>query len=714
MTESLFSANWFHVAQLKPRLREAVIIKRQHWRNQLWYLLIDEISGRQHRVNTSAYQFIGRCNGKLSVQQVWDSLLLEHEDHAPTQDEVVDLLINLNQFELIQNEQSTDIEGLFDRRNQRQKQKIKSYLNPLMIRLPLGDPNAWLKKLDRFAQIIFRPITFLLWLSLIMTATLIAGSEWHGILMHADQHMLSTRYLTLSFICFPVIKALHELSHGLAVRKWGGEVHEFGISFLVFIPAPYVDATAANSFQRKTQRMAVSAAGIILETTLAALALLVWINTQPSLLREIAFVTMVIGSVSTFLFNGNPLLKFDGYYVLSDFLDIPNLASRSQQYWQLKLKRFFSISKPPAMEIAEGEKKWLILYTPLSFLYRILIAIVISVWLGAKWFLLGLLAATYMGFSQLIRPIYKWANELIASGKPGKELTRIRRNLSIVGACLLLFFFIIPLPFSTVAPAVTWLPEQAQIRPEESGFIHELPIKNGELVSVGDLLAVIENPKLIKKRAQLLGVLDGLRADQFQYMINNPENAQNIHQKIQNVENELLHINEQIDHLKIFAQVDGKLVMPKQEDVLGAYVKRGQNMGYVFENTEIRIKAAIAEKDAYFVRNMTNNIHVWLVEHPEKKYPTKMLIETPAATRVLPSPALGDSAGGPFLTDLSDKDGTRLLEPIFIFDLKLMDSTIERIGGRAFVRFEHNPTPLATQLYQRANQLFLSKFEPSA
>jgi putative peptide zinc metalloprotease protein len=222
MTESLFSANWFHVAQLKPRLREAVIIKRQHWRNQLWYLLIDEISGRQHRVNTSAYQFIGRCNGKLSVQQVWDSLLLEHEDHAPTQDEVVDLLINLNQFELIQNEQSTDIEGLFDRRNQRQKQKIKSYLNPLMIRLPLGDPNAWLKKLDRFAQIIFRPITFLLWLSLIMTATLIAGSEWHGILMHADQHMLSTRYLTLSFICFPVIKALHELSHGLAVRKWGG------------------------------------------------------------------------------------------------------------------------------------------------------------------------------------------------------------------------------------------------------------------------------------------------------------------------------------------------------------------------------------------------------------------------------------------------------------------------------------------------------------
>ena len=713
MSESLFSTNWFHVAQLRPRICEAVVIKRQQWRKQIWYLLTDQINGRQHRINSSAYQFIGRCDGKLNVQQIWDSLLLEYADHAPTQDEIVELLINLNELELIQNAHTTDIESLFDRRDQRQKQKVKSNLNPFMIKLPLLDPNNWLKKFDGFAQLAFRPISFFLWLVLISIATLIAGTEWDAILMHASQHMLSPRYLTLTLICFPIIKALHELGHGLAIRKWGGDVHELGITFLVFIPAPYIDATAANAFQQKTHRMIVSAAGILVETSLAAIALIIWINTQPSLLREIAFVTMVIGSVSTFLFNGNPLLKFDGYYVFSDFLDIPNLASRSQQFWRMKLKSIFTFVKPDFMEVDKGEKKWLFAYAPMSFIYRIFIAIVITVWLGSKWFLIGLFAAIYMVFSQIIVPIYRWIGELITHAKPGKELTSVRRNLAIIGGFFALFFFIIPLPFSTVAPAVTWLPEQSQIRPEESGFIKALPINNGDMVEVGDLLAVIENPELNKERERLLRLLEGLRADQFQYLIKNPENAENIHQRIQNVENELLRINEQIKHLNIFSQVDGKLVMPKQADLMGSYIKRGENMGYVFQNTQIRIRAAVAEKDAYFVRNMTNNINVWLVEHPEKNYPTEMLIDTPAATRLLPSPALGDKVGGPFVTDVTDENGTRLLEPVFIFDLKLIDTSIDRVGGRAFVRFEHKPTPLAKQLYQKANQLFLSKFEPS-
>ena len=713
MSESLFSTNWFHVAQLRPRICEAVVIKRQQWRKQIWYLLTDQINGRQHRINSSAYQFIGRCDGKLNVQQIWDSLLLEYADHAPTQDEIVELLINLNELELIQNAHTTDIESLFDRRDQRQKQKVKSNLNPFMIKLPLLDPNNWLKKFDGFAQLAFRPISFFLWLVLISIATLIAGTEWDAILMHASQHMLSPRYLTLTLICFPIIKALHELGHGLAIRKWGGDVHELGITFLVFIPAPYIDATAANAFQQKTHRMIVSAAGILVETSLAAIALIIWINTQPSLLREIAFVTMVIGSVSTFLFNGNPLLKFDGYYVFSDFLDIPNLASRSQQFWRMKLKSIFTFVKPDFMEVDKGEKKWLFAYAPMSFIYRIFIAIVITVWLGSKWFLIGLFAAIYMVFSQIIVPIYRWIGELITHAKPGKELTSVRRNLAIIGGFFALFFFIIPLPFSTVAPAVTWLPEQSQIRPEESGFIKALPINNGDMVEVGDLLAVIENPELNKERERLLRLLEGLRADQFQYLIKNPENAENIHQRIQNVENELLRINEQIKHLNIFSQVDGKLVMPKQADLMGSYIKRGENMGYVFQNTQIRIRAAVAEKDAYFVRNMTNNINVWLVEHPEKNYPTEMLIDTPAATRLLPSPALGDKVGGSFVTDVTDENGTRLLEPVFIFDLKLIDTSIDRVGGRAFVRFEHKPTPLAKQLYQKANQLFLSKFEPS-
>ncbi len=714
MSASLFSSHWYRISQLKPRLREAVTVRRQHWRNQLWYLLTDETTGQQTRINTSAYQLIGRCDGKLTVQQVWDSLLLELEDNAPTQDEVLDLLAKLNQLELIQNEQETDIDSLFERRDQRKKQKVTSYLNPFMIKLPVGNPNTWLKKLDKLASFLFTPAIFFAWFLLIALAIFIAGSEWEAIISTANQYMFSSRYLVLSALCFPVIKTLHELGHGLAIRRWGGDVYEFGISFLVFVPAPYVDATAANAFTLKSQRMVVSAAGIMIETGIAALALFVWLNVQSGLIRDIAFVTMIIGTISTIIFNGNPLLRFDGYYVLSDFLDIPNLANRSQQFWQEMLSSFIVGHKKNAFDTARGEKKWLVIYAPLSFCYRIMIAIIITSWLGEKSFLLGLLTALYMAYTMLLRPIMHWTKQLIMAGESSQENSRIRLNLSILGIGFVVALFIVPLPYTTVAPAVTWLPEKAQIRPEENGFIKSLPIKNGQKVKTGDLIAMIDNPQLNKRKEKLLGVLEGLRADQFQLLINNPSESQNITEKILNAENELLHVNQQIKNLNIYAKMDGKLVMPKQEDILGSYVKRGQNMGFVFEKTQIKIKAAIPEKDAYFVRNMSKNIHIWLAEDPHTEYDVKMIMDTPSATNILPSEALSANAGGYYVTDNQDPKGTKLLEPVFLFDLTLLGSTMERVGGTAFVRFDHQATPLASQLYHRANQLFLGKFEPSS
>ncbi len=713
MATSLFSNNWHRVAQLKPRLRDSVSIKRQHWRKQLWYLLKDEMSTHQYRINASAYQFIGRCNGELTVQQVWDALLLDKKDEAPTQDEVIELLAKINQQEFLQYENITDTIGLFKRRDVRAKQKQQSNLNPFAIKQPLGDPTPWLNKLDGLAATLFQRFPFILCVLFILTAVLVAASEWQAIATHASQHLLTPRYLTLSFICFPIIKALHELSHGLAVRRWGGEVHEFGISLLVFVPAPYVDASAANAFPLRHQRMMVSAAGIITEMNIAAAALLIWLAVAPGLVRDIAFTCMFIGSVSTLIFNGNPLLRFDGYYVLSDFLDIPNLATRSTQYWQAKLNSLVSFKAADVQGIHEGELKWLILYAPLSFAYRIFISLIIVIWLGGKWLVLGSLAAIYLTVQLLIRPVFKWVSQLFATGEPGRELTQIRRNLSLLSIGFLTLFFVVPLPFSTIAPAVTWLPEQAQIRPEEDGFINTLPVKNGQWVKTGDVVAVIENPKLNKQRTQLLGQLDGLRADQFQLLITDPARAQNVTQDIISTEKELASIEKRIAALTITAQTDGKLTIPKQQDLLGAYVPRGDNIGYIFAKKPIKIKAAVAEKDAYFVKNMTKSVSVWLAESPQIQYKVAMTADTPSATHTLPSPTMGDQAGGPYVTKVSDKDGTKVLDPVFLFDLTLLGSKMERIGGSAYVRFEHQAAPLATQLYQRANQLFLKSFEPA-
>ena len=114
-----------------------------------------------------------------------------------------------------------------------------------------------------------------------------------------------------------------------AVKRWGGEVNEMGITLLVFMPIPYVEASSSATFPSKWQRVAVGAAGMYLELLLAGGAMFVWLYMGPGLLRTLAFNTMVVAGVSTVVINANPLLRYDGYFILADLIEIPNLAPRS-------------------------------------------------------------------------------------------------------------------------------------------------------------------------------------------------------------------------------------------------------------------------------------------------------------------------------------------------------------------------------------------------
>ena len=142
--------------------------------------------------------------------------------------------------------------------------------------------------------------------------------------------MLSAQNLLLLWLVFPVIKLLHELGHAYAAKAGGGEVHEMGMMLLVFMPVPYVDATAAGGFRSKWRRALVGAAGMLVELFIASLCMFVWVLVEPGVMRAVAFNVMLIAGVSTVVFNGNPLLRFDGYYILSDLIEIPNLAHARQ------------------------------------------------------------------------------------------------------------------------------------------------------------------------------------------------------------------------------------------------------------------------------------------------------------------------------------------------------------------------------------------------
>ena len=371
------------------------------------------------------------------------------------------------------------------------------------MRLALGDPAQWIARLDGLGRLLYQPACFWLWLFAVIAALLVAGANWSMLVAHGRDLVVSPRMLMISWVLYPLIKGVHELAHGLAVRRYGGEVHEFGLGLFMLVPAPYVDASAATRFPSRTERALVGAAGVMAEVGLSAVALVIWLITQPGLIHDIAFAVMFIGCVSTLLFNGNPLLRYDGYYVLCDALDLPNLATRSSHYWAWLTRRLLLRMAGEGPIVSSGETGWLLAYAPLSMAYRLTLWVALVVFLGSYWVILGALSLLYMILMLFARPLYTWIRMSHALAREPAARVRLSVALAVSAVIAGLVLFVVPVPLATVAPAVAWLPENAQVRPEVEGFIRELPARDGQRVKPGELIAVLENHVLLTDRDKI-------------------------------------------------------------------------------------------------------------------------------------------------------------------------------------------------------------------
>src|SRR6185436_15722548 len=325
VSEDLYSPSWYRVANLRPRLRGHVRIHRHHYRGELWYVLEDRVSRRMHRFNPQAHYVIGLMDGRRTVQALWDAAIERFGDDAPTQDEVIRLLGQLHAADVLQTEMAPDVDEILRRAQKTRQRSLMQKLSPLALRIPLVDPERFLERWLPYYRWLFGPAGALLWLMVVGTGLALATAHWRELTESMSDRVLAPRNLLLLALTFPLVKLLHELGHACATKAWGGEVHDMGVMLLVLMPVPYVDATASSAFRETRRRVVVGAAGILVETFVASLALFVWLQAEPGTLRAMLYDVMLIAGVSTVVFNGNPLLRFDGYYILADLLQMPNL-----------------------------------------------------------------------------------------------------------------------------------------------------------------------------------------------------------------------------------------------------------------------------------------------------------------------------------------------------------------------------------------------------
>src|SRR5262245_23622564 len=314
-TAPFLSSSWYRVAGLRPKLREHAIIHRPRYRGDVWYVVHDHATARLHRLSPAGYVVVAAMDGKRTVENLWHEAMTRLRQEAPSQDEIIYLLAQLHAADLLQAEISPDFAELLERATRTERSRwLKNVLNPLSPRIRLWHPDTFLERTLPLVKWVFGWRGALLWLLVVLPAIILAAQHWPELGDNARQRILAANNLLLIGLSYPILKALHELGHGYAVKAFGGTTHEFGIIFIVFAPMPYVDASAASEFRSKWQRVIVGASGMLVEVFVAALALYIWLAVEQGLVRALAFNIMLIAGVSTVLFNGNPLLRYDGYY----------------------------------------------------------------------------------------------------------------------------------------------------------------------------------------------------------------------------------------------------------------------------------------------------------------------------------------------------------------------------------------------------------------
>lgn len=709
----LFSQSWYRVAGLVPKLRSHTQIHRHIYRGEDWYVLQDHSTGRFHRFTPEAYLIIGFMDGVRTVDDIWKAACARLGDDMPGQDEVIDLLVQLNSVDALQSDILPDVGDLHQRYTRQKRSKwLSAIYSPVALRFPLFDPERFLQYTKRLVNPLFGWPGAIVWSLFVIYAFVLAGMHWGELTGNISDRVLSVENLVLLWFIYPVVKAFHEFGHAYAVKRWGGEVHEMGVMLLVFVPVPYVDASASSAFRSKYERMLVGGAGILVEVFIAALAMVVWVNVEPGALRAVAFNVIILTTFSTLLFNGNPLLRFDAYYVLSDFLEIPNLGAKANKYAGYLFRRYLvgsDDSDNPAS--TRSEAAWLLTYAVTSFVYRIFITIRIILFVAGKFFVLGLLIALWTGINSVVIPIYKGLRSFINNPQIKSAKARVYIISFVTVSLFLAFILWMPMPSFTMAEGVVWVSEDSRVHAGADGFIVRVVAEPGKHVVRGEVLIECEAPELTAQVKLSRARLKEMQARHRAAFSVDPAHALILEDEIRRQSAELASVTAELDALKVKSPNDGIFLMDRVIDMPGHYVTKGMPMAYVVDFSRTTVRVVVDQTEIERVTNSLRSVHARLSGDLSTRRPATLIRRVPAATKELPSLALSVEGGGGVALDPALSGAPQAFEKFFLLDLRVEGKMIERVGERVFVRFTHDPEPYATRWYRVIRRTFLRRFD---
>jgi putative peptide zinc metalloprotease protein len=719
-----FHEAWYRVADLHPRLLSGVQVYRQHFRGQMWYVLENPSNNQYSRISDEAYRFIGMLDGRRTVSEVWRICNEQLGDRAPTQGEVIQLLGQLYSVNLLHADLPPDSESLFNRYRKRVGREVRGQLmNLLFIRIPLIDPDHFLDRWVGIAGRLFSWFGFILWSILLSIGLFFVAGNIRE-LFNQSSDILAPDNLILLYLSFVIIKIFHEFSHAFACKKFGqlnqsrGQVHIMGVMFLVFFPLPYVDASSAWAFRNRWHRAIVGMAGVMAELSAAAIAAIIWSNTSTGTIHIIAYNVIFVASVSTLLFNGNPLLRFDAYYVLSDLIEIPNLGHRSRNYIYYLVKRYcWGLKRAQNPAYTFGEGLWFVFYGIASMAFRVFICVRILLFLNDRLPEELFILVPLFALSAIVAWVFVPFGKFLQFLATGPELTRNRSRAigsTLVTFCLIIVGIgLIRLPDYWRVEGVVEPVNLAIVHAESDGFVVGFLASESRVSSGGTPLIRAINPELEAEKKSSAAERASLEIKRRIAETQEIAAAQILDEQLEALNEKIARLEFELDSLNLKPPLSGTWVAPDVEHSKGAYLERGKSIGFVASLDDVIIRATAGQKvAAMLIEQSDKNVEFRVKGQPKLLMTGKIEQIFPSGHELLPSEALGYAVGGSMPTVPQDPQGTKSAEMFFEIRIKPnADSSIRLLTGqRVVARIRMHPKPLAFQWWLSVRQLFQRRF----
>ena len=494
--------------QVRLRVRPDLQIVEQRYEGKIFHVVKDPVCLKYYRFNKQEYFVFDLFDGTHTME---DIRLRFEDEFKPHRLEFQDLEAFARQLVtagLVQHESGGAGTHLFNRRaKQRRMKKFATLTNILYVKIPVFDPDRLLTWMYKYTAWIFT------WWFFALSVGLMFSAAFH-VLLHFDtfyeklpqyEEFFAFRTVLYMWLSLGIVKVIHEFGHGLSCKAFKGECHEMGFLLMCLSPALYANVTDAWTVADKWKRIIISFAGIYVELVIASIATFVWWYTpHMPVVNNIAMALMVLCSVSTVLFNANPLMRFDGYYMMSDWLEIPNLRERANRYLTNSfLSTCLGIKTPAEHYMAPGRKILFIVYAVASYIYRWVITFSIifflSGFLGPQLKILSQMLATFAFASMFIWPIYRMVKNIKQRGRlPDMKKIRVYITLALFAA-FLASVFLLPLPVSRIRETglVSVDPDHSTpIGLPESGYLVSLNAREGEFVRAGQVIARFDSRQL--------------------------------------------------------------------------------------------------------------------------------------------------------------------------------------------------------------------------